>query len=326
LEYANEDGDAGSKRHVSNVSPYLREEGDDIAVRSVSRPLNAPALCCYGSKPTDGGNLIIEDIDLKEFLSQNPDAKKYIRPLLCADEYLYNLKRWCLWLVDAPASDIRTISGIRARVDRVRAFRQASKKPATKADASIASLFAEIRHHNAPSLVVPQHTSENREYVPFGYFSANFIIHNSCSFIPNAGKYLFGIVSSTMHMAWVKVVAGRLESRYRYSTRLVYNNYPWPAEATAAQQRAVEEAAERVLDARTAHPDQTLADLYDPLAMPRDLRDAHRALDRAVDRCYRSSPFTSDRQRVEYLFGLYESLTSPLIAPEKSKSRRRKKL
>ena len=166
-------------------------------------------------------------------------------------------------------------------------------------------------------MVVPQHTSETRHYVPFGYFSPNHIVHNSCSAIPDATLWHFGVLSSTMHMAWVRHVCGRLESRYRYSTRLVYNNYPWPSRVTAKQRTAVEAAAQVVLDARTQYPTSTLADLYDPLTMPAPLLKAHQQLDRAVDRCYRPEPFPSDRHRVEYLFALYEQLTAPLVAAAK---------
>lgn len=157
------------------------------------------------------------------------------------------------------------------------------------------------------------------------FFNPKTIVSDSCLAIPNATFYHFGVLSSTMHMAWVRQVCGRLESRYRYSNKLVYNNYPWPTEATEAQKKAVEKAAQDVLAAREQFPGQTLADLYDPLAMPKPLRDAHRALDRAVDRCYRSAAFDSDRQRVEFLFGLYEKLTSLYVDPKGKKKRAAKK-
>ncbi len=218
--------------------------------------------------------------------------------------------------MDASAEDILANPGVKSRVQGVRKFRLASKKEPTRRKAQEPALFAEIRQPKTRYVVVPQHTSENRRYVTFGYFHPNVILHNSCSCIPDASLYDFGVLSSAMHMAWVKVVCGRIKSDYRYSTRLVYNNYPWPEPPTAKHLAAVEKAAQLVLDARDQHlqTGATLADLYDPLAMPRPLTKAHADLDRAVDRCYRSQPFTSDRQRVEYLFAVYEKLAAPLLS------------
>jgi hypothetical protein len=316
-----DDGDKATVSTAGNISPYLIE-GSDIAIVSRSNPICQVPNCNYGSKPTDGGHLIIEEEDRKEFLVANPDGKKFIRPLLCAEEYLYSVPRWCLWLVGASPVEIRSITGIKKRVEAVRDFRLASKKAPTREMANQPTVFAEVRQPTSRFMVVPQHTSETRHYVPFGYFSPNHIVHNSCSAIPGATLWHFGVLSSTMHMAWVRQVCGRLESRYRYSTRLVYNNYPWPAVVTDKQRAAVEAAAQAVLDARAQYPTSTLADLYDPLAMPAPLLKAHQQLDRAVDRCYRPEPFPSDRHRVEYLFALYEKLTAPLVAAAKARRKR----
>ena len=311
---------------AKNISPYL-VEGSDMAIVSRSKPMCDVPDCQYGNKPTDGGHLIVEEEDRQKFLAENPDAKKYLRPLLCAEEYLYSIPRWCLWLTDASAADIRDIPGIKQRVEAVRDFRLASKKPPTRAKAATPTLFAEIRQPKTRFMVVPQHTSENRKYVPFGYFKADNIVHNSCSAIPEATLFHFGVLSSNIHMAWVKQVCGRLESRYRYSTRLVYNNYPWPESATDKQRAAVEAKAQAVLDARKPHLPphgmSTLADLYDPLSMPPELVKAHAELDCAVEKCYRPEPFNSDRERVEFLFSLYEKLTAPLLpVTPKAKGRR----
>jgi len=310
---------------AKNISPYL-VEGSDMAVISRSEPLCDVPDCQYGSKPTDGGHLIVEEEDRQKFLAENPAAKKYLRPLLCTEEYLYSIPRWCLWLTDASAADIRDISGIKQRVEAVRDFRLASKKQPTREKATTPTLFAEIRQPKTRFMVIPQHTSETRKYVPFGYFEPNNIVHNSCSAIPDATMFHFGVLSSTIHMAWVKIVCGRIKSDYRYSTRLVYNNFPWPS-PTPEQRERVEEKARAVLAAREPHlPPRglgTLADLYDPLSMPPALAKAHAELDRAVEKCYRPEPFDSDRQRVEYLFALYEKLTAPLLPiTPKSKSRR----
>ena len=305
---------------VKNISPYLIE-GPDVAVTSRSKPICDVPACEYGNKPVDGGFLIVEEEDRKQFLAENPGAKKFLRPLLCADEYLHNVPRWCLWLVDASAEDILANPGVKSRVQGVRKFRLASKKEPTRRKAQEPTLFAEIRQPTRRYVVVPQHTSENRRYVTFGYFHPSVILHNSCSCIPDASPYDFGVLSSAMHMAWVKVVCGRIKSDYRYSTRLVYNNYPWPDEPNTKQRAAVEAAAQAVLDAREEHLTKgaKLADLYNPLAMPAKLVKTHAMLDRAVDRCYRAQPFTFDRQRVEYLFALYEKLAAPLLSKARKK-------
>lgn len=308
-----------------NISPYLID-GGDIAVGSRSNPICDVPACQYGNMPRDAGFLIVEEKDREEFLSENPGAKKYLRPLLCAEEYLHSVPRWCLWLVDAPPGDIRNMPGIKRRVEAVRDFRLASKKESTQKKASEPALFAEIRQPGGRYIVVPRHTSETRKYVPFGYFRPSVIIHDSCSAISNATLYHLGVLSSSMHMAWLHQVCGRLKSDFRYSTRLVYNNYPWPDECSAKQQTGIEKAAQAVLDARAEflppNGDATLAELYDPISMPPKLVKAHASLDRAVDLCYRPQPFATERQRVEFLFALYEKLTAPLIPPVSKRKRR----
>jgi len=306
---------------AKNISPYL-VEGSDFAVTARGKPICGVPACEYGNKPTDGGRLIVEEKDRQAFIAENPGAEKYLRPLLCAEEYLYSVPRWCLWLVDASPADIRKIPGIKKRVEAVRDFRLASKKEPTRRMAEQPTLFAEIRQPTTRFIIVPRHTSETRRYVPFGYFDPKYIVHDSCFAIPDAAPYHFGVLSSAMHMAWMKQVCGRLESRYRYSSNLVYNNYPWPEAPSAKQRAAVEAAAQAVLDARKKFPDATLADLYDPLAMPKELVKAHADLDRAVELCYRPQPFENDRQRVEHLFALYEKLTAPLIPPAKKVRRK----
>ena len=300
---------------VTNISPYL-VEGSDVVVSSRSRPLCEVPACEYGNKPTDGGHLIIEEADRQQFLTENPDAKKYLRPLLCAEEYLHSTPRWCLWLVDAAPSDLRNIAGIKLRVEAVRNFRLASKKAPTREKANLPSLFAEIRQPTSRFIVIPRHSSENRRFIPFGYFDPDIILHDSCSCVPNATPYHFGVISSSLHMAWMRTVCGRIKSDFRYSSNIVYNNFPWP-NPTPAERARVEDKARAVLAAREPHlPPRglaTLADLYDPNTMPRDLLRAHAELDRAVEKCYRAEPFHSDRERVEHLFRLYEQLTAPLL-------------
>ncbi|MEI7946761.1 MAG: DNA methyltransferase [bacterium] len=363
------DGKTGAVYEVANVSPYLLE-GPDVAVITRTNPICNVPSCIYGNKPTDGGHLIVEEKDRVSFLLENPAAKKYLRPLLCAEEYLHSIPRWCLWLIDAAPKDILNIQGIKQRVEAVRAFRLASKKEPTRKKADFAALFAEIRQPKSRYIVIPRHSSEHRKYVPFGYFDPTIVIHDSCTALPNASLYHFGVLSSAMHMAWMRQVCGRLESRYRYSSGLVYNNFPWPTlesgsypesessgmavretdigflmtqydddafvSPTSKQNKkslkalssddkkkaVVEKSAQAVLNVRAKYTTSTLADLYDPLSMPSDLVKAHAELDRAVDQCYRSAPFTSDRQRIEFLFALYEQYTAPLLPAEKKKTRK----
>jgi len=205
---------------AKNISPYLLD-GSDVAVASRTSPISQVPHCIYGNKPADGGHLIVEEEGRKRFLAENPNAKQYLRPLLCAQEYLHAIPRWCLWLVDASPTDIREIRGIKQRVEAVRDFRLASKKGSTRENARRPTLFAEIRQPTSRYIVIPQHTSETRKYIPFGYFDPGVILHNSCSAIPDAMPYHFGVLSSAMHMAWVHVVCGRIKSDFRYSTNLI---------------------------------------------------------------------------------------------------------
>jgi hypothetical protein len=227
-----------------------------------------------------------------------------------------------LWLQSATPQEVRSIAGIRKRVEAVRESRLASKKEPTRRKADSPTLFAEIRQPASDYLLIPSVSSESRRYVPIGFIPKEFIASNLVMFVPDAALFHFGVLSSSMHMAWMRQVCGRLKSDYRYSNKLVYNNYPWPQAPTDRQRAAVEAAAQAVLDARKVFPNSTLADLYDPLAMPSALVKAHADLDRAVDLCYRPQLFDNDRQRVEHLFALYEKLTAPLIAAAK-KGRRK---
>jgi hypothetical protein len=315
------DSETATVSSSSNISPYL-VEGGDIALQNRERPTARVPEMQFGNMPNDDGNLLLSDAEKKLLLIDEPGAYSLIRPLLSAHEYLHGEKRWCLWLKDVSPRTIRKIPEVHRRVEAVRAYRAASKREATRKLANYPTVFGEIRQPTTKFVLIPRHSSETRRYIPLSYFSPDYIASDSCLFLEDATLYYFGVLSSAMHMAWIKQVCGRLESRYRYSNKLVYNNYPWPEAPSAKQHAAVEAAAQAVLDARKKFPDETLADLYDALAMPPALVKAHADLDRAVDLCYRPQPFQNDRQRVEHLFALYEKLTAPLIAPAK-RSRRK---
>jgi len=279
----------------------------------------------FGNMPNDGGHLLLNAAEKAELIRKEPIAKRYIRPFLGAQEFINSEERWCLWLKDASSDDIREMPEVRKRIEGVRKHREKSRRGTTKALANTPTVFGEIRQPNARYLLIPSVSSETRRYIPITFMPKTVIGSNLVLFVPRATVYHFGVLTSAMHMAWVRQVAGRLESRYRYSNRLVYNNFPWPQEPSEKQRLMVETDAQFVLDLREEHQKigATLADLYDPLAMPAKLVKAHAALDRAVDRCYRAQPFTNERQRVEFLFSLYEKLTTPLIAASAKKKQQR---
>ncbi|MBI1750320.1 MAG: class I SAM-dependent DNA methyltransferase [Acidobacteria bacterium] len=304
-----------------NISPYLIE-GSDRAVTNRTAPVSRAPEIYFGNQPIDGGHLLLDQKEKAELLAKEPKAKQYLRLFLGAQEFINGEERWCLWLHGASPAELRTMPEVMRRVEAVRESRLASKRPATRELAAIPTEFAFVSHRETNYLLIPSVSSERRLYIPIGFMPRDVIASNLCLIIPGAKPFHFGVLSSTMHMAWVKQVCGRLKSDYRYSAKLVYNNYPWPEAPSAKQRAAVEKAAQAVLDARKKFPESSLADLYDPLAMPPALVKAHAELDRAVDLCYRPQPFQNDRQRVEHLFALYEKLTAPLIAPTK-KGRRK---
>jgi hypothetical protein len=309
-DYEN-DPDQPTAVQARSINPYLIE-GNETVVRTRSGPICSVPHLVFGSMPNDGGHLLLNDAERQALLTAEPDARPYIRRFVGSQEYINDEGRWCLWLVEAPPDSLRRMPELKRRVQRVRDHREASKRETTRGLASTPALFGENRQPRHRYLVIPSVSSANRPYIPIGFLGAQVIASNLCLTIEGASLFHFGVLTSAMQMAWVRQVCGRLKSDYRYSAKLVYNNYPWPQDATDAKRERVESAAQGVLAARAQFPDATLADLYDPLAMPQALRKAHDALDRAVDRCYRRQPFTSERQRLEFLFNLYEQLVAPL--------------
>ena len=306
---------------AQNINPYL-VDAPDLLLPSRAQPICNVPSALYGSKPVDDGQLVLTDGERTALLRDEPGAAVFIRPMVSAEEFLHGVPRWCLWLVDAAPEMLRRLPRVMARVQAVRAFRAASAKPQTREHANQPTLFAERRQPESPYIVIPLHSSETRRYIPMGYCKPTQILHNSCAAIQNASLYHFGVIESVMHMAWISHVCGRLESRYRYSSNIVYNNFPWP-EPTDAQRSAIESAAQAVLDARAAFPGATLADLYDPLTMPPALLKAHQKLDNAIDAAYgKKGAFKTDAERVAYLFELYQRLTSLLPAAQPRKKTR----
>ena len=311
---------------ATQINPYL-VDAPMVVIRPRSTPLCDVPKMRFGSMPNDGGHLLLTPEECREVLAEEPELRPYIRPFLGAQEYINGIQRYCLWLVDAPPNLLRDSRILTARLAAVREHRLESNRETTQELATTPALFGEIRQPAIDYLIVPQVSSERRAYAPLGFVPKATIASNLCNVVPQATTYHFGVLTSAMHMAWLRQVGGRLKSDYRYSAKLVYNNFPWPQLPGAAQRDKVERSAETILRIREKYLDmgQTLADLYDPLTMPGDLLKAHQALDRAVDRCYRTKRFENDRERLEFLFATYESLTSPLAPAESSIGRRQTK-
>lgn len=292
---------------ASNINPYL-VDGPDVVVHVRTCPICPVAKMQKGNEATDDGHLILSKTEMEALLQEEPAAKPWIRPFLGCEDFLNGGMRWCLWLDGISPDQLRSMPAVLRHVERVRAFRLASTKRATRDRASTSWLFGENRQpEDGRYILVPKVSSVSREYVPVGLVDHMTIINNTVQFIRGANLFHLGVLQSEMHMAWLRAVGGRMKSDYQYSIKIVYNNFPWPSPAKA-KRTAVERAAQGVLDTRAEHPGATLADLYDPRSMPSNLRNAHTALDRAVDRAYGAPRFSSEAKRVAFLFERYEEL------------------
>nr|WP_236721387.1 DNA methyltransferase [Trichormus sp. NMC-1] len=307
-----------TERKVKNINPYLAA-GNDLIILKRSKPICSVPEMIYGSKPTDGGNLLLSDEEKLIILQEEPNSEKFIRQFLGSQEFINGIKRWCLWLINIQPNELKLMPHVLERIEKVKQMRMASTKLPTQASAQTPYVFTEIRQPDTNYLAVPEVSSERRKYIPIGFLDSSIIASNKIQLIPNATLYLFGILTSEMHITWVKSVCGRLKSDYSYSSTIVYNNYPFPENVNDKQKQKVEIAAQAVLDTRSKYPDSSLADLYDPRTMPPDLVKAHQNLDKAVDLCYRPQPFVNELNRIEFLFSLYEALNAPLLKPEKKK-------
>lgn len=303
---------------VANISPYLIP-GSNLAIEARRIPIcNVPEMV-FGNMPNDGGHLILTTYEKDALLEKDPTAEKWIKRLLGSEEFLNGKERWCIWLNGISKQELADMPSkhpeIHQRIEKVRAIRSESKRKETKILAETPHLFGEIRHPASGNyILVPRVSSERREYVPMAFFDSEVISTDRNQMIPNASLYEFGILNSAMHNDWMRVVTGRLESRYNYSGTIVYNNFPWP-EADEAEKARIAALAEDILLIRADYPDQTLAQLYDPDKMPPPLKEAHLRLDDAVDRLYRAKPFSDGMERVEFLFDLYEKAVNGQKTP-----------
>jgi hypothetical protein len=303
---------------AKTISPYLIDF-DNTIISDRTNPISSVSKMFKGSQPTDAGNFLFTDEEKKEFLNEEPDAKKFIHPFISSREYINGRKRWCLWLADAEPAEYRGLPKVMERVRAVKAFRLLSTKPSTVKWANNPTKFTENRQPKSNYILVPSHSSELRDYVPMGFLTRNDILNNSCFSVPNASFYEFGILTSQMHMAWMRQVCGRIKSDYRYSNTIVYNNFPFPENVSDKNKALVQQKVKNILGARANHPKSSLADLYDPDTMPNDLRKAHQELDKAVDNCYGNKTFKTEMERVAFLFGLYKATSEPLLKAEKPK-------
>jgi len=292
---------------AGNINPYL-VDAPDVVLQKRSKPLCAVPEMRFGNQPIDGGHLILSEEERQAFLDACPEGEPLIRRFVGSKEFINDQPRYCLWLVGADPVLVRSCPSIRDRLEAVRQFRLASKREATKQLAATPGQFAFVSHDETDYLLIPSVSSERRRYIPVGFMPPSVVASNLCMIIPGAAPLHFGIITSAMHMAWVRSVCGRLKSDFRYSAGIVYNNFPWPESVSDDRRACIEQAAAAVLAAREKYPDASLADLYDPLSMPPDLLRAHQKLDREVDAAYSRRKFTGDADRVAFLFERHREL------------------
>ena len=326
FSYPDINGDPEESSHAV-LSPYLFDAGGlsdpHLVVRKENAPLNGMGRLIIGSKPIDGGNYIFDSAERGVFLDAEPEAAPWLRPFIGAREYLQGGERWILALHDAPPEVLAQLPRVRERIAGVRTFREESKSTQTQKLAATPTLYHVNVVPTTPFLVIPESSSERREYAPIGWLEPPTIPSNLVRILSDATLSDFALLTSAMHMAWLRYIGGRLKSDYRYSIGIVYNTFPTPPEGVSLS--SLKRMAQAVLDARADHPGATLAELYDPDLMPPNLRRVHRALDRAVDRLYRRTGFHSERERVEHLFALYEKMRTPLVSRLSAKKRKRQK-
>ncbi len=299
----------GTRRLVDHIGPYLRPSRGDTVVVKASKQLSGLPDMVFGSMPRDGGHLVMSRLERDEIVTTSPEAARFIRRYIGAEEFFNGQERFCIWVSDDESAEAAAIPGLAARFDGVHAARLASKAGSTSGFASQPHRFVQRAHRDASAIIVPGVSSERRPYVPIGFLGPDTVISNLASAIYDAEPWLFGLVQSRMHMVWLRAVGGRFRTHPRYSATLVYNTFPVP-DLSGSDKESLATAALKVLAAREQYPDRTLAELYDPDKMPLPLRSAHEALDDVVDRLYRPSGFASDDERLELLFEMYEDMTS----------------
>ena len=306
----------GLARLVHNINPYLAPGNNTIVRRRASTISELPAMF-FGNMPNDGGHLIFDERPTNFFPEDPVFSQSIVRRYMGADEFLQNQSRYCLWIQEHQLKRAQSHDVIKKRLNGVTEHRNKSTEPSTRKKAKTPHEFYFNRHTDSPLILFPSTTSESRDYIPVGMFFDNPIVSNSAMVVYEAEPWLFAVVSSKIHMVWIRAVAGGLETRIRYSSSICYNTFPFPR-LSAAQKKKLNQLAESVLKARERHHEKTIAWLYDPETMPPDLLAFHRALDEAVELCYRAKAFTSDEERLEYLFALYERMAGVEVRSDQS--------
>jgi hypothetical protein len=317
----------GSVKNVSNINPYLVESSNLIVVPKNKSISKLPTMI-KGSSPGDDGNLLLNEEEKDSLINSNSLSKKFIKKYIGAREFMNGVHRYCVFVNESQYTEAVEIKLLKDRFEKVRKFRLESKKQATRNRAKIPYLFDENKYQNTNSILIPQTGSERRNYIPIGFFDNSYVISNAARVIYSAEPWLFSLLSSKIHMAWTKSVAGRLKTDVQYSNTVCYNTFPFPS-ISKQRKEELTQCTLKIIDERLKHSEKTMAQLYDPDKMPEGLKEAHRQNDLAVERCYRSTPFNSDEERLEYLFKLYEKMIQEekdkdtLFAKEK-KTRKRK--
>ncbi|MCL6218589.1 class I SAM-dependent DNA methyltransferase [Zunongwangia pacifica] len=305
------------KKEVKNINPYL-VEASNIVVTKREKTLSKFPEMNFGNMPADGGNLLFTQEEKNEFLNKEPNAEKWIKPIISAHEFLNGNNRYCLWLEDIKEDEYSKLPLVKERVDNNYNVRIKSSRPQL---AEVPHLFAQITQpRNKSFILIPRHSSENRDYIPIGFFDSSYKAGDSNLIIATEEPWLFAVITSRIHMVWVDAVGGKLETRYRYSAKLCYNTFPFP-EISEKQKETLNQYVFDVLDERANFPEKTMAWLYNPDTMPKGLKQAHKNLDEAVEKCYRLQEFKNDTERLEYLFKLYEEMVKKdtLFAKEKKR-------
>jgi len=294
------------KKEAKNINAYL-VDSENIVVKGARKNLSNLPEMIIGSKASDDGHLILSETEKNELISKNQNIEKFIKKYIGAKDFMNSQHRYCIWVTEQNKQEALLIPELASRFEKVKNFRLASKKQATRKKAQTPYYFDEQKYEDSNSIVIPQTTSENREYIPIGFLNNEYVISNGLRIVYNAKPWLFAILTSKLHNIWVQAVSGRLETRIQYSNTICYNTFPFP-NITKSQKELLAEHTFRILEERERYSEKTLAQLYDPEKMPEGLRQAHYELDLAVERCYRKKPFTSDKERLEYLFKLYQKM------------------
>ena len=298
-----------SQKKVENINAYIIDAPNIFVYPRKVYPISDFPKICFGSMPNDGGNLILSYEEKEKLIKENPRNSKFIKRFCGADDYINDIYRFCLWIEETDLQEALKDDFIRNRIEKVKKYREQSSRLGTNKLAQYPYKFGEIRYKPTHSIIIPRVSSERRTYIPIGFLDKDTVISDSAQAIYDAELWVFGVVTSYMHMVWVRAVGGKLETRIRYSAELCYNTFPFP-KISEQQKKRIELCVQEILRIREKYSEKTMAELYDPDKMPKDLLDAHHSLDMVIESCYRKKPFENDEQRLAHLFKMYEMMTN----------------